>query len=57
MIRVVFQNQAMYLRTLFRGTKSCKFGGKKGVFLSFFFLFKFGKGHDGKMEEKTSKNA
>ena len=31
-IRVVFQDQALYARTLFRGAKTCKIG-KKGVFL------------------------
>ena len=31
-IRVVFQDQAMYARTSFRGAKTCKLG-KKGVFL------------------------
>ena len=31
-IRVVFQDQALYVRTLFRGAKTCKIG-KKGVFL------------------------
>ena len=31
-IRVVFQDRAMYPRTSFRGAKTCKIG-KKGVFL------------------------
>ena len=31
-IRVVFQDQAMYVRTSFRGAKTCKIG-KKGMFL------------------------
>ena len=31
-IRVVFQDQALYVRTSFRGAKTCKIG-KKGVFL------------------------
>ena len=31
-IRVVFQDQALYARTSFRGAKTCKIG-KKGVFL------------------------
>ena len=31
-IRVVFQDQVMYARTAFRGSKTCKIG-KKGVFL------------------------
>ena len=33
-IRVVFQDQAMYARTSFRGAKMCKIG-KKGVFWSY----------------------
>ena len=32
-IRVVFQDQALYARTSFRGAKTCKIGKKKGVFL------------------------
>ena len=31
-IRVVFQDQALYARTSFRGAETCKIG-KKGVFL------------------------
>ena len=31
-IRVVFQDQALYARTSFRGAKTCTIG-KKGVFL------------------------
>ena len=31
-IRVVFQDKAMYARTSFRGAKTCKIG-KKGMFL------------------------
>ena len=31
-IRVVFQDQALYARTSFRGAKTCKIG-KKGLFL------------------------
>ena len=31
-IRVVFQDQAMYARTSFRGAKTCNIG-KKGMFL------------------------
>ena len=31
-IRVVFQDQAMYARTSFRGARTCKIG-KKGMFL------------------------
>ena len=32
-IRVVFQDKAVYARTSFRGAKTCKIG-KKGVFLA-----------------------
>ena len=39
-IRVVFQDQAMYTRTSFRGAKTCKIG-KKSVFLV--ILTNFGK--------------
>ena len=33
-IRVVFQSQALYARTSFRGAKTCK-TGKKGMFWSY----------------------
>ena len=33
-IRVVFQDKAMYARTSFRGAKMCKIG-KKGMFWSY----------------------
>ena len=33
-IRVVFQDKALYARTSFRGAKTCKIG-KKGVFWSY----------------------
>ena len=49
-IRVVFQDQAMYARTSFTGAKMCKIG-KKGVF--FVILTKFGKD----MMDKLRKNA
>ena len=42
-IRVVFQDQALYARTSFRGAKTCKIG-KKGCF--FGHIDKFWKGHD-----------
>ena len=32
-IRVVFQDQALYARTSFRGAKTCKIEKKRGVFL------------------------
>ena len=41
-IRVVFQDQTMYVRTSFKGAKTCKIGGGgKGVFLV--ILTNFGK--------------
>ena len=40
-IRVVFQDQAMYVRTSFRGAKTCKIWERKGVFLV--ILTNFGK--------------
>ena len=52
-IRVVFQDQAMYTRTSFRGAKTCKIR-KKGVLLV--ILANFGKGmtdKSGKMHAKT----
>ena len=52
-IRVVFQNKAMYARTSFRGAKMCKIG-KKGVF--FGHIDKFWKGHDGQIKKNTCKN-
>ena len=52
-IRVVFQDQAMYVHTSLRGAKSCKIGNK-GVFCHF---YKFGKGHEGKLRKKICKNA
>ena len=33
-IRVVFQDQAMYVRTSFRGAKTCKIGKKRVCFWS-----------------------
>ena len=49
-IRVVFQDQAIYVRTSFRGAKTCKIG-KKGVFL----VIKTNVGKD--MTGKLRKNA
>ena len=46
-IRVVFQDQAMHVRTSFRGAKLEK---KKVCFCNF---YKFGKGHDGKIKKKN----
>ena len=53
-IRVAFQDQAMYARTLFRGTKTPK-SDKKGCVLG--HGYKFWKGHDGQNKKKTCKNA
>ena len=52
-IRVVFQDQAMYARTSFRGAKTSKIG-KKGVFLA--MVINFGKRWR-KIKKKTYKNA
>ena len=52
-IRVVFQDQAMYARTSFRGAKTSKIG-KKGVFLA--MVINFGKRWR-KIKKKTCKNA
>ena len=48
------QDQAMYMRTSFRGAKSCKIGEKIVIFCHF---YQFWKGHNGKIKEKTCKNA
>ena len=48
-IRVVFQDEAMYARTLFRGAKTCKIG-KEGVFLA--MLTSFEK-TDGQIKKNT----
>ena len=42
----------MYVRTLFRGAKSCKIGKKRVCFCHF---YKFGKGYDGKIKGNTCK--
>ena len=52
-IRVVFQDQAMYECTSFRGEKTCKIGKKRCVFGH---IDKFWKGHDRQIK-KTCKNA
>ena len=51
-IRVVFQEQALYVRTSFRGAKTCKIG-KKGVFLV--IQTKFGKNMTGKLRKMHAK--
>ena len=54
-IRVVFQDQAMYARTCssFRGAKTCKIGKKGCVFGH---IDKFWKGCDGQIKKNTCKN-
>ena len=54
-IRVVFQDQALYAQTSFRGAKMCKIGGKKGCV--FEHIDKFWKGHDGQIKKNACKNA
>ena len=51
-IRVVFQDKAMYARTLFRGAKTHKIG-KKGVFLA--ILTGFGKDMMDKLRKTHAK--
>ena len=51
-IRVVFQDQALYARTSFRGAKTCKIG-KKGVFLV--IETNFGKNVIGKLRKMHAK--
>ena len=51
-IRVVFQDQALYARTSFRGPKTCKIG-KKGVFLV--IQTNFGKNMTGKLRKMHAK--
>ena len=53
-IRVVFQDQALYARTSFRGAKTCKIGKKGCVFAH---IEKFWKGHDGQIKKNACKNA
>ena len=53
-IRVVFQEQALYARTSFRGAKTCKIG-KKVCFWS--DMDKFWKEHDRQINKNACKNA
>ena len=53
-IRVVFQDQALYARTLFRGAKTCKIGKKGCVFGH---IDKFWKEHDRQIKKNACKNA
>ena len=52
-IRVAFQDQAMYAHTSFRGKKTCKIG-IKGMFLV--ILTNFGKDMEGQIEKNACKN-
>ena len=52
--RVVFQDQAVYARTSFRGAKACKIGKKGCVFGH---IDKFWKRYDGQIKENACKNA
>ena len=51
-IRVVFQDQALYARTSFRGAKTCKIGKKGCVFGH---LDTFWKGHTDKLRKMHAK--
>ena len=53
-IRVVFQDQAMYARTSFRGAKTCNIGKKGCVFGH---IDKFWKGHERQIKKNACKNA
>ena len=53
-IRVVFQDKALYARTSFRGAKTCKIGKKGCVFGH---TDKFWKGHNGQIKKNACKNA
>ena len=52
LIRVVFQDQALYARTSFRGAKTCKMEG-----CVFGHIDKFWKGHDRQIKNNACKNA
>ena len=54
LIRVVFQDQALYARTSFRGAKTCKIGKKGCVFGH---IDKFWKEHDRQIKKNACKNA
>ena len=54
LIRVVFQDQALYARTSLRGTKTCKIGKKGCVFGH---IDKFWKEHDRQIKKNACKNA
>ena len=53
-IRVVFQDQALYVRTSFRGAKTCKIGRKKRCV--FGHIDKFWKEHDRQIKKNACKN-
>ena len=50
-IRVVFQDQVLYARTLFRGAKTCKIGKKKW----FLVILTFGKDMTDKLRNMRTK--
>ena len=52
-LRVVFQDNTMYVRTSFRGAKTSQIGKKGCVFGH---IDKFGKGNDGQIKKNTCKN-
>ena len=52
-IKVVFQDQAMYARTSFRGAKTCKIGKKGCVFGH---ITNFGKDMTDKLKKNACKN-
>ena len=53
-IRVVFQDQALYACTSFRGAKTCKIGKKRCVFGH---IDKFWKEHDRQIKTNACKHA
>ena len=53
-IRVVFQDQALYARISFRGSKTCKIGKKGCVFG---YIDKFWNEHDRQIKKNAYKNA
>ena len=45
----------MYVRTSFRGAKTCKIGGKKGCVFGHRPIDKFWKGHGGQIKKMHAK--
>ena len=56
-IRVVFQDQAMYARTSFRSAKRAKLGKGFANRVCFGHIDKFWKGHDAQIKKNACKNA